>query len=300
MPPFDRTSTAEEVTAGLDLAGRHVLVTGVTSGIGREILRVLALRGAHVLGTGRTLAAAQAACAAVPGRATPLALDLADFDAVVDCATRVAQLGVPLDALVCNAGIMALPRLELVRGLEKQFVVNHLGHFILVCRLLDRVRAAPQGRVVMVSSSAHRFAPPGGIDFDNLGGERGYAPRVAYGRSKLANALVAMQLARRLAGTPATANAVHPGLILTGIVRYLPWWQRALLPAVGWLAKSAAQGAATPAYVATHPDLAPVSGCYFADCARARPEPIMESDRLAERLWQVSTELARPWLAGTA
>jgi WW domain-containing oxidoreductase len=296
MPGFDRTSTAEAVTAGLDLRGRHILLTGATSGIGAEMLRVLALRGAHVFATGRTQAAAAAACARVPGQATPLALDLADFDGVADCADRVTALGVPLDALVCNAGIMALPRLEQVRGLERQFAVNHLGHFILVNRLLARVRAAPQGRIVMVSSSAHRFAPPGGIDFDNLSGERGYSPRVFYGQSKLANALVAMQLACQLAGTGTTANAVHPGLILTRIVRHLPLWQRAVLGAVGWLAKSPAQGAATPCYVATHPALAAVSGCYFVDCEPARPQPIMESDHLAARLWQVSTELARPWL----
>ena len=300
MSRFDKRSTAEEVTAGLDLAGRTALVTGATSGIGLETARVLALRGAHVLVTGRTLEKAQAACARLPGRATPLGCELADFDAVAECAGRVRQRGVPLDVLVCNAGLMAPPRLELVRGLEKQFAVNHLGHFLLVNRLLDAVRAAPAGRIVMVSSSAHRWAPPGGIAFNNLTGDKGYEPRVFYGQSKLANALVARELARRLAGTGATANAVHPGLIITNIIRYIPRWQQALAPLLGPLLRSriktAGQGAATTCFVAVHPGTATISGRYFADCALATPETIMNDDALAARLWSESEALLRNWL----
>jgi len=300
MADFDRHSTAEGVTAGLDLTGQTVLVTGATSGVGLEAARVLALRGAHVLVAGRTLEKAREASAVIPGRATPLACELEDFDAVAECAARVNQLGVPLDALICNAGIMAPPRLELVRGLEKQFVVNHLGHFLLVSRLLDAVRAAPAGRVVMVSSSAHKWAPPGGIAFSNLTGEKGYDPRVFYGQSKLANALVARELARRLAGTRVTANAVHPGLIITNIIRYIPRWQQLLAPLVGPLLRSriktSAQGAATTCYVAVHPGVTGVSGRYFADCAVAVPEKVMEDDELAARLWTESESLVRSWL----
>lgn len=300
MAIFNKNSTAEEVTAGLDLSGRTALVTGGTSGIGLETARVLALRGAHVLVAGRTLEKARAASAAIPGRATPLACELADFDGVAECVARVLQLGVPLDMLICNAGIMAPRSLELVRGLEKQFVVNHLGHFLLVRRLLEAVRAAPAGRVVMVSSSAHKWAPPGGIAFNNLTGDKGYDPRVFYGQSKLANALVARELAKRLAGTRTTANAVHPGLIITNIIRYIPKWQQLLAPLVGPLLRSriktTAQGAATTCYVATHPDVAGVSGRYFADCAVAMPEKAMEDDALAARLWAESESLVRSWL----
>lgn len=303
MASFDRRSTAEQVTAGLDLAGRTALVTGATSGIGLETARVLALRGAHVLVTGRTLDKARAACGAIAGRATPLACELEDFDAVAECASRVSQLGVPLDMLICNAGIMAPPRLELVRGLEKQFVANHLGHFLLVNRLLDAVRAAPAGRVVMISSSAHKWAPPGGIAFNNLTGDKGYDPRAFYGQSKLANALVARELARRLAGTTTTANAAHPGLIITNIIRYIPPWQQWLAPLVGPLLRSriktTAQGAATTCYVAAHPDVAGISGRYFADCAIAVPEKVMEDDALAARLWTESESLVRSWLCTT-
>ncbi len=300
MRPFDKATTAEEVTTGLDLTGQTALVTGATSGIGLETARVLALRGAHVLVTGRTLEKARAACEAIPGRATPLACELEDFDAVAECAARVTQLGVPLDMLICNAGIMAPPSLELVRGLEKQYVVNHLSHFLLVQRLLGAVQAATAGRVVLVSSSAHKWAPPGGIAFDNLTGEKGYDPRVFYGQSKLANALVARELAQRLAGSGTIANAVHPGLIITNIIRYIPTWQQLLAPLIGPLLRSriktTAQGAATTCYVAAHPAVAGISGRYFADCAVATPAKVMEDDKLAARLWAESEKLTRAWL----
>ena len=300
MVDFDKNTTAEQVTDGLDLTGRMALVTGATSGIGLETARVLARRGAHVLVAGRTLDKARVACAGIEGRATPLACELEEFDEVAECAARVVQLGVPLDMLICNAGIMAPPTLKLVRGLERQFVANHLGHFLLVQRLLDAVRAAPAGRVVMVSSSAHKWAPPGGIAFNNLTGEKGYDPRVFYGQSKLANALVARELARRLAGTVTTANAVHPGLIITNIIRFIPKWQQLLAPLVGLVLwsriKSVAQGAATTCYVAAHPDVARISGRYFADCAEATPEKVLEDDALAARLWLESEKLLRSWL----
>ncbi len=301
MDTFDKNSTAEQVTAGLDLTGRTALVTGATSGIGFETSRVLALRGAHVLVAGRTVEKAREACARIIGRATPVALELENFDGVAECARHVTGLGVPLDMLICNAGIMAPPRLELVRGVEKQFLVNHLGHFLLLNRLLPAVQAAPAGRVVMLSSSAHKWAPPGGIAFDNLGGEKGYEPRAFYGQSKLANALVAVGLSKRLAGTTATANAAHPGLIITNIIRYIPTWQQLLAPVVGSLLRSriktTAQGAATTVYVAAHPDAAAISGRYFADCALAVPAPVMEDDALAARLWQESEKLTRMWLS---
>src|SRR6188474_1697704 len=166
---FRADATAEEVTAGIDLTGKTVVVTGCNSGIGLETMRVLALRGAHVIGTARTLERGQVACASVQGSATPVVLELSDFDSVVACAEAIRAFDTPIDALVCNAGVL-LTELEQVRGLEMQFVVNHLGHFVLVNRLLDRVTAAPQGRVVVVGSMAHAQVPPGGIQFDNLSG----------------------------------------------------------------------------------------------------------------------------------
>lgn len=297
--PFGAGSTAEEVTAGLDLAGKVALVTGVNSGLGAETLRVLTMRGAHVLGTARTLDKAAAACAAAGDRATPLALELTDFDSVVACADEVHRQGVALDMLVCNAGIMALPQLEQVYGLEKHFVTNHLGHFLLVNRLLDRVVAAPQGRVVVVSSRGYIWAPPEGIEFDNLSGERGeYEPNRAYGQSKLANGLFSLELARRLAGTNATSNSVHPGIIKTNLGRHFDQWKKVLSELIGWtFMKSIPAGAATQCYVATNPHLVGVSGRYFANCNPEVPGVHMEDAALAAQLWSVSEDLTRNWLA---
>ncbi|MGD9598506.1 MAG: SDR family NAD(P)-dependent oxidoreductase [Steroidobacteraceae bacterium] len=296
--PFGAESTAEQVTAGLDLDGRVALVTGVTSGLGAETLRVLTMRGAHVLGTGRTLDKAAAACAAAGNRATPLALELTDFGSVVACAEAVRRQGAAIDMLVCNAGIMALPKLEQVDGLEKHFVTNHLGHFLLVNRLLDRVVAAAGGRVVVLSSRGYLWAPPGGIEFDNLSGERGeYDANRAYGQSKLANGLFSLELARRLAGTNATSNSVHPGIIRTRLGRHFPGWKKSLGKLIGWtFMKSIPAGAATQCYVATSPRLAGVSGRYFANCNPEVPGGHMEDVALAAKLWSVSEELTRPWL----
>src|SRR5262249_31521643 len=213
---FPSGGTAEDVTAGIDLAGKRVIVTGCNSGIGLETMRVLALRGAHVIGTARTIERGREACASVTGKTTPVVLELSDFDSVVACAKEIRALDTHVDVLVCNAGVL-LTDLQQVRGLEMQFVVNHLGHFILTNRLLDRVKAAPQGRVVVVGSVAHQFVPPGGIQFDNLSG-KGWE-RQAYGHSKLANGLFSLELSKRLRGTKATSNSLHPGVVATNIMR---------------------------------------------------------------------------------
>ncbi len=295
--PFGAGSTALEVTEGLDLAGRTMLVTGVTSGVGLETMRVLAVRGAHVIGTGRTLARAREACAAVRGRTTPVAMELTDYPSVLACADAVRALGVPLDALICNAGVMALPKLEQVAGIERQFATNHLGHFLLVHRLLAAVRAAPQGRVVVVSSAVLDWSDPAGIEWDNLSGARDYDPNRAYGQSKLANALFALELARRFEGTAATANALHPGYVDTKLFRHYPWSLRGfrnLLSSSGKI--TVEQGAATSCYVATAPALAGVSGQFFRDCNPVVPDARARDGVAAARLWEVSEGLLATYL----
>lgn len=289
-PAFGPSTTAEEATSGLDLTGRVALVTGCTSGIGQETLRVLALRGAHVIGTGRTAEKARAACAAVAGKTTPVALELADFASVADCAREIGRLGVAIDMLVCNAGIV-LGELEQVHGLEKQFVVNHLGHYLLVRNLLPRVTAAPQGRVVVLGSGDHRKAPPGGIQFDRLSGE-GWEGR-GYAHSKLANGLFSLELARRLRDTAATSNCVSPGHVRTNILRHVG-------NRYGEHARSVEQGAATPCHVAAHPSLAGVSGRFFRDFAPAPQSAQQRDPAMAARLWQVSEVLVAPYLAKTS
>jgi len=298
--PFDGKSTAEEVTRGIDLLGRTILVTGVTSGIGLETMRVLALRGAHVIGTGRTLQRAREACASVSGRTTPLMLELTDYPSVVACAKAVRDMGVPLDALICNAGVMDLRDLEQVEGIEKQFATNHLGHFLLTAHLIDCVKEAWQGRVVVVSSYAMGAADPAGIEWDNLSGKHNYNPRRAYGQSKLANALFALELARRLEGTTVTANALHPGLVETKLFRHLPRSLRGYRGIFSPRKLTVEQGAATTCYVATAPALAEVSGHFFAACNPNIPDPRATDRVAAARLWTVSEQLLEPYLQGAA
>jgi len=298
ISPFDADSTAEEVTAGIDLSAKTALVTGCNSGIGYETMRVLALRGAHVIGSGRTPEKAAKACARVEGRATPVVIELTDFGSVVAAAKDVRAITDKLDILVCNAGVMAIAKLVQVNGIEKQFVVNHLGHFVLVNRLWDLIINAPQGRVVNVSSGAAiRSAPEEGIEFDNLSGERDYDPQRAYGQSKLANVLFTLELAERMKGSRATANALRPGVIPTNLGRHLPYWQVWVLENLGKpFTKTIAQGAATSCYVATAPALANTSGMFFNHCNPHRPGGHTENRALAARLWSVSERLTAPYL----
>jgi len=291
--PFGAKSTAEEVTAGIDLTGKTALVTGCNSGIGYETMRVLALRGAHVFGSGRTLKKATDACSSIAGHATPVVIELTDLDSVVAAAEFIGTQTTSLDMLICNAGVMELQNLEQINGVEKQFFVNHLGHFVLVNRLLEHVINAPQGRIVNVSSGmAMRSAPEQGIEFDNLSGERNYQPDKAYGQSKLANILFTLELARRLDETNATANALHPGVIPTNLSRHMPQWKVWALENLGKLfTKTIPQGAATTCYVATNPALDRTSGYLFNHCNPHRPGGHTEDIDMATRLWKVSEEL---------
>jgi len=283
-------STAEDVTDGLSLDGKTYLVTGCNSGLGLETMRVLALRGARVIAAARTEEKARAASADLAGEIVPVACELADPASVKACVEKVRSFGWKLDGIVCNAGIMALPKLETAHGYELQFFTNHIGHFQLVTGLLDQLGEA--GRVVMLSSEGHRMAPKGGIDFDNLDGSKGYGSWRAYGRAKLANLLFAKELSRRFAGTKRTANAVHPGVIATNLTRHsgsvVEGTMKLFSPL---LMKSAAQGAATQVYALTHPALAGVSGEYFASSNRKKPRKDADDTELARRLWQVSEKI---------
>jgi WW domain-containing oxidoreductase len=290
---FGYGSSAEDVTRGLSLAGKTILVTGCNSGLGLEAMRVLALRGAYVIGAARSLDKANAAAATVSGNAEGVACELADPASVRACVETVKQKGVTLDAIIANAGIMALPKLNKACGYELQFFTNHIGHFILVTGLLDRL--ADDGRVVMLSSAAHLAAPKGGIEFDNLTGEKGYKPWAAYGQSKIANLLFAKELARRFEGTKKTANAVHPGVINTNLGRHLGFSGAAVKIGYGiantLFLKTVGQGAATECYVAVNPGAASISGQYFADSNVKKPRADAEDPALARRLWDVSEEI---------
>jgi len=286
---FGYASTAEEVTRGLDLNGKAFLLTGCNSGLGLETLRVLSLRGGRVLAAARSIDKARQAD--VTGRATPLACDLGEPSSVRACVAEVEKLGVELAAIICNAGIMAPSELTLTHGYEAQFFTNHIGHFLLVTGLLSKL--APDGRVVIVSSTAHRRAPKDGIEFDNLKGERRYRPWTAYGQSKLANLLFARELSRRLPRPRQLANAVHPGVISTNLGRLMPKLMQLGLDVLAPIAlKSIPQGAATQCYVATHPALA-ANGEYFSDCNVKRSTRLGSDTRLGRQLWDVSERISR-------
>lgn len=289
---FGYNSTAEEVTEGLGLDDWTVLITGCNSGLGAETSRVLVERGATVLGAARTQEKAERACDKIEGdgEAIPLVCELSDPTSVNQCADKVADRNVELDAVICNAGIMALPELEQVMGYEKQFFVNHIGHSILVLGLLDQL--ADDGRVVMLSSRAHRNTVDGGIDFDNLSGEQGYNDWEFYGQSKLANLLFARKLAQRFdeGQTDQVANAVHPGVIDTNLGRHMnPMLRSVLSLAKPLVLKTVPQGAATETYTAVHPDAKGLNGEYLKDCNVAEPSEYGQDDALRDQLW-VETE----------
>lgn len=286
---FGYGSTSMEVTDGLDLTGRNILLTGCNSGIGLETLRALTARGAHVIAAARTEEKARAAAAGL-GAFTPVACELSEPSSVRACVEQVKALGRPLHGILCNAGIMALPKLEQRYGLELQFLTNHIGHFILVTGLLDQL--ADDGRVIMTSSDAHKTTPRGGVQLDNLSGEKGYIGWLAYGQSKLSNILFARELARRLSGTQKTANAVHPGVIQTNLGRHM-----GLLPNLGLalarplFLKTPEQGAATQTWAVAHPGAAQLRGEYLADCNVAASTAKARDMDLARQLWETSEDL---------
>ena len=223
ISPFTATSTAADVTAAIDLHGTHMIVTGGSSGIGVETARALATAGAAVTLAVRDPSAGRRVAAEINAsldreRVTVAHLDLIDPDSARHLAEQWGTS--PLHALVCNAGIMAAPLQRTPAGWESQFATNHLGHFALATALHDALAAAGGARIVSVSSRGHLRSP---VHFDDINfTEREYDPWLAYGQSKTANVLSAVEATRRWADDGITANAVHPGGIRTNLVRYLP------------------------------------------------------------------------------
>lgn len=288
---FGYGSTAEEVTREIDLTGKNVLITGCNSGLGKETSRVLSLRGANILGAARTLDKAEEVAKEWKIKEfQALACELSDPKSVDSCVDRIKSQKLKIDILICNAGIMALPKLEKAFGYELQFFTNHIGHFLLVKGLLSSL--SETARVVMLSSTAHTMAPKRGIDFANLKGEKSYHPWVAYGQSKMANLVFAKSLAKRFSGTQKTAFSLHPGVIQTNLSRHMNPILNFFFGLTNPLfLKSVPEGSATQCYVATSPNIAQLSGAYFADCNPAKPRSDAENPDLAEKLWQVSEEI---------
>jgi len=275
-----------------NLTGRTALVTGATGGIGLWTAVGLARMSAEVTIVGRSRERAEAAARFVAERASspPPAIELADFAslaAVRQLAARVRERHPVLHLLVNNAGSMVPRRQVTVDGYESTFAVNHLAPFLLTNLLLSSLRAGAPSRIVTVASTAHQR---GRIDFDDLMATRRYGAMGAYSNSKLANILFTLELSRRLAGTGVVANSVHPGVVATGFGAVGGAWGLAWRLARPFLL-TAEQGAATTLHVATAPDLAAVSGQYFARSRPVTPTRAARDAAVAARLWRESEAL---------
>ena len=276
---FGATSTTDEVLAGVNLSGKRVLVTGVSAGLGVETARALAAHGAQVVGAARDLAKAQRATqqvladAAHGGSLELVELDLASLASVRACTQALLTQDKRFDLVIANAGVMATPFGHTADGFETQFGTNHLGHFVLVNRIVPLL--APGARVVNLSSAGHRFS---NVDLEDPNFQHTpYAEFVAYGRSKTANILFTVEFDRRHKGDGVRAAAVHPGGIRTELVRHMdPTVLQTMVdrinadhaargePPYSW--KTIPQGAATSVWAGIVASAEDVGGRYCEDC----------------------------------
>jgi NAD(P)-dependent dehydrogenase (short-subunit alcohol dehydrogenase family) len=276
------------------MAGKTVLVTGGTGGIGKATAMGLARLGARVGITGRDRARAESAAADIRSASGNLAVDVfvADMSSqaqVRRLAQEVLDAYPRLDVLVNNVGGFWNTRRITADGLEHTFALNHLAPFLLTNLLLDRLRASAPARIVTLSSGAQAM---GRIDFDDLQGERSFSGQRAYNQSKLANVTFTYELSRRLEGTGVTATVLHPGVVRTAFGAENPaGWQRAFLPVVRPFMKSPERGADTPIYLASAAEVAGVSGRYFANRKPKQSNKASYDIAVQARLWRVSAEL---------
>ena len=277
---FGATSTTDEVLSGLDLRGKRILVTGVSAGLGIETARALAAHGANVVGAARDLTKALVAtnqvakeAVAAGGTFELIQLDLADLNSVRAAAGSLLNAGKFFDVIIANAGVMATPLGHTADGFETQFGTNHLGHFVFVNRIAPLLRSG--GRLINLSSSGHRFS---NVDLDDPNFEHTpYEPFVAYGRSKTANILFAVEFDRRHRARGVRAAAVHPGGIQTELGRYMePGALQAMLDRINqqlvaegktsfqW--KSIPQGAATSVWAGVVAESDEIGAQYCENC----------------------------------
>jgi len=312
MPPaprsFDRSRTSDEVLDGIDLTGRTALVTGASSGLGAESARALAAHGASVVMTGRDVAKTERIAEQIRRSAGNRAVEVMELHLEKPASVRAFAKAFlarhrALHHLIGNAGVMACPLQRTAEGWEMQFATNHLGHFLLGCLLAPALRAAAPSRVVSVSSAGHSFSP---VVFEDIHFERRpYDKWQAYGQSKSANVLYAVELDRRLRGQGVRAFALHPGGIVTELGRHLDAEDLRMIRARAaanasdgqafW--KTPEQGAATQLFAATAPELDGRGGLYLEDVQVSGIEPCplgrgcspwALDPEAAQRLWAVS------------
>jgi NAD(P)-dependent dehydrogenase (short-subunit alcohol dehydrogenase family) len=311
---FGATSTTDDVLEGVNLRGKRVLVTGVSAGLGVETARALVAHGADVVGAARDLSKAKAATAGVRAAAKQggglelFELDLASIDSVRVCANALVDNGEPFDLVIANAGVMACPYGKTTEGFETQFGTNHLGHFVLVNRIASLMKLG--SRLVNLSSAGHRYSD---VDLDDPNFERTpYDPWAAYGRSKTANILFAVEFDRRKKGNGIRATAVHPGGIETELARHLgEGGIRQRLEHINAQARAAGEpeiklktvpeGAATSVWAGAVAAADEVGGRYCEDChvaeiepdaaKRAGVRPYALNPETAKALWAKSEEM---------
>lgn len=271
---------------------RTALITGANTGMGKATAIALARAGMRVVMLCRSQARGERARADImaEGGGAQVDLMLCDLGEMAQIRAFCAQFRQrydQLDVLVCNAGVLCMRREETADGLEMHFGINHISHYLLANLLLDLM--PPASRIVVVGSVAHYV---GRINFDDLGMRKGYNVIAGYGRAKLCNLLFTRALARRLEGAGITVNCAHPGAVATSIViNRKTGFGKTLTKALGWIARTPAQGAATAIYLASDPACEGVTGGYFARCKPARSSKRSKDMALAERLWAVSAQI---------
>lgn len=306
---FDAESTTDDVLGDIDLSGKRVLITGVSAGLGVETARALLAVGAHVVGAARDLEKARRATAGIAGwgKLDLVELDLASLASIRAATDTLRKRGEMFDVVIANAGVMAVPEKRLTAdGFEMQFGTNHLGHFLFVNRIADLIRDG--GRLVNLASAGHRYSD---VDLDDPHFDRtDYTPFGAYGRSKTANILFAVEFDRRHRSRGVRATAVHPGGIHTELARHM---SRAEVEALAaslsagqpegqsfqW--KTIPQGAATSVWAGFVADADVVGGRYCEDCAAAEfstgpgirkgVQPYALDPQNARALWAKSEEM---------
>jgi NAD(P)-dependent dehydrogenase (short-subunit alcohol dehydrogenase family) len=280
------------------IEGKTCLITGSTSGIGKEIAVGLAKMKANIILVGRNKAKCQAALEEISrnvssstneNRVSYLLADLSSQASIHQLANKFLESYESLDILVNNAGVFLSRRVTTVDKIEYTFAVNHLAPFLLTNLLFERIKASSPSRIITTSSVAHRGAY---INFDNLQFERGrYNGVEAYRQSKLANILFTKELARRSRGSGVTSNCFHPGGVRTNLVQSNPWYYRLIWAIINPFLVSPKKGADTAIYLASSSKVADISGKYFVNRKPVRPSELAEDHNIAARLWKISEEL---------
>ncbi|CAG9800008.1 unnamed protein product [Chironomus riparius] len=276
------------------ITGKVALITGGNSGIGKETAIDLAKRGGKIYIACRDVIRSKDDLDEIKERSKSvnvklIQLDLASIRSIRHCSKEFHERERQLNILVNNAGIMACPKSYTENGFEMQMGVNHLGHFLLTNLLLDLLKASAPSRIVVVSSSAHKFSD---MNRDDFMSDKSYNKLKVYGQSKLANNLFALELARRLEGSNVTVNSCHPGLVHSKLGRHMNAWYKPLYRLIFKpFYKTAYEGAQTQIRLAVDPELKAVTGKYFVDCEEAVPSSAAQSYETAAWLWTKSTQM---------